>query len=731
MPCPPLCLTVAATMIHVWLLTSALVTSQDIVTAAKQSPPAIDGVVSADEWKGAARVSLGHQTQPGDNAAPSQPTEALIAYGDAHLYVAFIATDNPAGIRARVTRRDDIAGDDYVMVYLDTYNDRRRSYVFWFNPFGIQADGMFTEGVSTGRNFESNIDKAWDGVIESKGQLTPTGYVVEAAIPFKALRFPRREVLTWGLHLERWIARDGERISWRPISRSASSLLTQMGSLTGIRAGSTGASYELIPATMASTVESPGRDRDGQFDAGLTGAWSITPNMTVSGTVNPDFSQIESDVPQIEVNQRFPLRYAEKRPFFYEGAQFFQSPGALSFLDTRQIVDPDWGTKFTGKVAGNSIGLLASSDRAPGLRLSPGVNGYEDNASVVIARYQRDLLENSTLGGFLTDYRFAGSRNSVAAIDGQLRLPLNTIGYQISKSWSESAAGGETDGSASYVWYDFVGRHWRVFANDQRITTDYESRVGFVRRRGFHMNSTTLGYEFQAPQSSWWVRVRPFVVARRLETDAGLVDESYVDPGVDIRLARDISIYTYYSFHQDAYLGREYPYQFYVNSFTVNALKRVTFTGRVTIGEGVNFSPSQPMVGDALDTSLTITFKPVPALDSEFLMLNSQLSAPDRNPHGLPPGTKLFRQTVYRNRTNYQLTRAHGLRSIAEYNTFSRQLSLSVLYGWTPRPTTAVYIGAGDLLDRDSIPGDLHRVADELRRVRRTVFVKLSYGFSR
>lgn len=720
-----------AGMMQAWLLTASLLAAQDVVTISSQPAPTIDGAIGADEWKGATRLSLDHQTQPGDNTPPSQPTEALLAYGEAHLYLAFIATDRPGGVRARVTRRDDIAGDDYVMAYLDTYNDRRRAYVFWFNPFGIQADGTFTEGVSTGRNFENNIDRAWDGVIESKGQLTPTGYVVEVAIPFKALRYPPAEVATWGLHLERWIAREGERISWRPISRSVSSLLTQMGSLGGIRTAATGPSYEFIPTTIASTVEQPGADRDGQFDAGVTGSWSITPNVTASGTVNPDFSQIESDVPQIEVNQRFPLRYPEKRPFFYEGAQFFQSPGAMNFLDTRQIVDPDWGAKFTGNSRGNNVGVLLSSDRAPGLRVAEGATGFDSNSAVVVARYQRDLLQNSTLGGFLTRYGFAGTTNTVAAIDGQLRLPLNTIGYQLSKSWSQSAESGATDGSGTYIWYDFVGRHWRVFVNDQRITNDYESRVAFVRRRGFKMHSTTIGYEFQAPLSTWWVRVRPFVVARRLETDAGLVDESYVDPGFDIRLARDVSVYTYYSFHQDAYLGREYPYQFYVSSFTVNALKRITFSGRLTVGEGVNFDPARPMVGEALDTSLTITVKPIPALDSELLMLNSQLSAPGRNAHGLAAGAELFRQTVYRNRTNYQLTRAHGLRSIAEYNTFSRQLSFSLLYGWTPRPTTAVYVGLGDLLDRDPIPGDSHRVDENLRRVRRSFFLKVSYAVGR
>jgi len=723
-------------------LTAALASAQDALTIPKQAPPVIDGVVGADEWAGAVRLTIDHQTQPGDNIAPSQPTEVRLSYGDTHLYVAAIATDTPEAVRARVTRRDDIAGDDQVTLYLDTYNDRRRAFVFGFNPLGIQSDGIFTEGVSTGRNFDSNIDRTWDGVLESKGQLTATGYVVEAAIPFSTLRFPRQEIATWGLHVERWIARDGERISWRPISRNVSSLLTQMGTVTGLRLQARGPSYELIPTAVTSSVETAGAAvapqtgrpiaRDGRFDGGLTGNWSITPNLTASGTINPDYSQIESDVPQIDVNQRFPLRYAEKRPFFYEGAQFFRSPGALSFLESRQIVDPNWGAKLTGKIGRNTFGVLAAGDSAPGLRAGTGAAGEGEQAAVLVTRYQRDILQNSTIGGFVTDHRFAGARNSLVAVDGQIRRSLTTVGFQLSRSWSEEPATGAASGYGSYVWYDYVGRHWRVFVNDQRISPDYDSKVAFIRRRDFAMQSTTLGYEFQSATPSWWVRMRPFVVARRLENGEGLLDESYVDPGIDIRLARDVSIYTYYSFHQDAYLGREYPYQFFANNLTMNTFKRITVGTRLIVGEGVNFDPARPMVGRALDASATITFKPVAALDSEFLVLNSQLTAPDDDPGGgLRRGEVLFRQTIYRNRTNFQFTREHGARSIAEYNTFSRQLSLSLLYSWAPRPATAVYVGYGDLLDRDLLAGESAHRRDALQRVRRTLFAKVSYGFSR
>jgi Carbohydrate family 9 binding domain-like len=696
--------------------------------AAVRATPVIDGVITEGEWHGAAVITLDHQIRPGDNAPPSVRTEARFAFDARNLYFAITAHDDEAhAIRGPVSRRDAILDDDFVTVYFDTYDDRRRAYVFSFNPRGVQSDGIYTEGITIGRNFDGNIDRSWDGVLTSIGRIGETGYVVEVAIPFATLRFASTTETRWGLHVERWVARKGERISWRPISRDVSSLLTQMGGLSGLRAESGGPSLELIPTLIGSLTSERAIDGDladdGQIDAGVTAVWAATPTLSVSGTVNPDFSQIEADVPQIEVNQRFPLSYPEKRPFFYEGGQVFRSPGALNFLHTRQIVDPDWGAKATGKIGRNTVGVLAASDRAPGLRVPPGAPGTGENATFLVSRYQRDVFQNSTIGGFFNDYRFAGKQNSVVAADGQIRLPLNTIGFQLAKSWTSPGGGvASSVGDATYVWYDFVGRHWRLFLNDQRVSADYQSEASFVRRRDFRVNSITAGHEFQSEGPSRWVRARPFVVARRLETGAGVVDESYVDPGIDVVFARDISVYTYYSFHQDAFGGREYPYQFYSGSVTVNTFKRVLFNGRLVLGEGVNFDPAYTVVGRALDANVTMTFKPQAQLDSEWLILRSQLSDPldDR---------LLFRQTVVRNRTNYQFTRDHAVRLIAEYNSLVPIVSLSLLYGWTPRPNTAVYVGYGDILEE---PATADHVMDRgFERIRQTFFVKLSRGWRR
>ncbi|QUV90908.1 carbohydrate binding family 9 domain-containing protein [Chloracidobacterium sp. A] len=191
------------------------------------TPPVVDGRLEPDEWQVAVKVELPFQVEPGDNAPASEKTEAWLARDDQHLYLAFQAHDTDSqSIRARVTRRDDIDDDDYVIVMLDTYNDHVRAYRLSFNPLGIQSDGFI--------NQEGDVDNTWDGIFRSKGRVTANGYVVEIAIPFKTLRFRAGKDAVWGLHLQRWIARKAERTSWQPVSRQVSNLLVQSGELRGL-----------------------------------------------------------------------------------------------------------------------------------------------------------------------------------------------------------------------------------------------------------------------------------------------------------------------------------------------------------------------------------------------------------------------------------------------------------------------------------------------------------------
>jgi hypothetical protein len=642
------------------------------------------------------------------------------------LYLAIEAFDSDSSkIRARVSRRDDIFNDDYVSIFLDTFNDRRKAYSFYFNPFGIQADGVFTE-ISTVNRFDTTErDLAWDGIIESKGRVNENGFAVEVSIPFKSLRFQKG---SWGLHVERWIARKAERISWMMIPRSISGYLILMGTLNGLEGSQSGTTLDFIPSLVGSSDERIDGDsileNDMQADPGLTALWSVASNMTFSGALNPDFSQVESDVPQIEVNQRFPLFFEEKRPFFLEGTEIFRSTsrGSFTLVDTRRIVDPDFGAKLTGKIGRNTIAFLSSSDRAPGELLNQFDPQHGSNSYFNIFRYQRDILQDSNLGLFFTDVRFADSSNTLAALDGRIRLSeTNDIGLQAMYSRSSQNDGTDISGAGYHFRFSHQGKPWRIIYYTNGLQDGYRASAGFTRRTGLYYHQINLGYEILPKTPTWFVSIRPFIVTKYQRVTGGLNDESFFDPGFDIVFAKNISLYFYHSWDIANFTGEDLFYDFWRGYLTINSFRKITFDSDFLLGDGVNFDPENAVVGDALQFQLAVVLKPNDKLNSEFRYLKSRLK--DRT-----AGSALFDQNIYRNRTAYQFNKNHGIRSIIEYDSFSKEFFVSELYSFTPSPNTAVYVGYGDTLvdDFELQPG---HPLDGFRRIQRTFFVKVSYNW--
>src|SRR6266496_4700056 len=338
-------------------------------------PPAIDGKLDDEIWKQAVMLKDFYQVQPGDNIAPSKPTEVMLGYDAKFLYVAFHCYDESDKVRANIPKRDRIFDDDYVGILFDTFNDSRKAYEFDFNPLGVQADGIWTDG--QGEDFNPDI------VMESKGMITTDGWTVEVAVPFKSLRYVAGKDKLWGAHFWRRIKRfNNELDMWMPLNRDISSWLAQEGHLSGFEGISTERTLELIPSlTVSETAKRkcaliPAQINAGQldpgkfvnepikFDPGLTGKYSITPNVTLDFALNPDFAQVESDQLVVTANQRFPIFFAEKRPFFLEGIDIFQTQ--IVAVHTRAIVDPDVAIKLTGKINRNTFGLMLASDNGPG-----------------------------------------------------------------------------------------------------------------------------------------------------------------------------------------------------------------------------------------------------------------------------------------------------------------------------------------------------------------------------
>ncbi|HEY6230824.1 MAG TPA: DUF5916 domain-containing protein [Pyrinomonadaceae bacterium] len=448
-------------------------------------PPVIDGKLDDEAWKSAPLFKDFTQWRPSDTAAASARTEMMAGYDARFIYFAFHAYDDPAKVRASVAKRDSIFDDDTIGLLLDTFNDKRRAYELFFNPLGIQQDGFLTEG--------GNDDFSVDIVMESKGEVTSDGYTVEVAIPFKSLRYEAGKDKLWGLHILRQIKHvNGEQDSWMPISKDQSGLLSQAGHITGLEGISTERTLELIPSltlsetgkrkapVTATQIANGGRfvNEPIKFDLGLTGKYSLTPQVTLDFAVNPDFAQVESDQLVVTANQRFPIFFEEKRPFFLEGIDIFRTQ--IAAVHTRAIIDPDYATKLTGKVGRNTFGLLIASDNGPGNfseeeRPTANRRFLDKNASVGILRLKRDIGKSDSFIGFLGTYRkFVDTNNVLGGFDGRFRV----------------------DKVTTFSWQVLGTRSRRQFFFPEQGQTLDRNENGFIYAIDYNNNARHFGHEF-------------------------------------------------------------------------------------------------------------------------------------------------------------------------------------------------------------------------------------------
>src|SRR6266404_1885648 len=476
-------------------------------------PPTIDGKLDDEVWKTAAVLKDFYQVQPGDNLIPENRTEVRLGYDTRFLYIAFHCFDDPSKVRANIAKRDNIWDDDYVGILFDTFNDQRRAYEFDFNPLGVQADGIWTEG--QGEDFSLDL------VMESKGMVTTDGYTIEVAIPFKSLRYVSGKDKLWGAHFWRRTKRLNNSLDmWIPLDRDKGSWLGQAGHLTGFEGISTERTLELIPSlTLSETgkrksalpfnhlagLPDPGRfvNEPVKFDPGLTGKYSITPTGTLDFALNPDFAQVESDQLVVTANQRFPIFFAEKRPFFLEGIDIFSTQ--IAAVHTRTIIDPDVAVKLSGKLGRHTFGLLLASDNGPGnfneddrtaAKLSPNDSRnrlIDKNASVGVLRLKRDIGKTDSFVGFLgTYYRFVDKYNELGGFDGRFRLDKQTtFSWQVLATHTRQnfffPDEGQTldrkeNGFIYAVDYNQGGRHFGHEFSAVGRTRFYQADVGFNRR---------------------------------------------------------------------------------------------------------------------------------------------------------------------------------------------------------------------------------------------------------
>ena len=343
--------------------------------ARASAPPVIDGLLDDPVWNGAVLIDQFVQTSPLDGAPVTEATQVWIAYDREHLYFGLYAhyTDTSI-IRANRVDRDRAGGDDWIALMFDTFHDQQRAYRFSVNGYGVQGDAIINAGRGRRGPPGGGGDSSWNALFSSSGRLVDDGWTAEIAIPFKSLRYPSRGdgAHRWGFQVSRTIQHKDETVVWSPVSRDIAGFLTQMGVLDGLSGLSTSRNLEILPTFTGIQIgqldEETGSFSDDDLipDLGVNVKYGLTSDLTADFTVNPDFSQIESDRPQITVNQRFPLFFPELRPFFLEGQEIFDTPGQINLVHSRTIVDPRVGGKLTGKAGNTTLGVLVAERRGAG-----------------------------------------------------------------------------------------------------------------------------------------------------------------------------------------------------------------------------------------------------------------------------------------------------------------------------------------------------------------------------
>ena len=693
------------------------------------TPPVLDDYINDNPPDGAMPVTNFIQRNPDDGKAASSETKAWLAYDVQNLYVIFVCRSNPGELRARFTKRDDIFADDFVGVLLDTFHDRQHAFEFFVNPYGIQLDGLNTEGQGDDWNF----DTYW----KSEGRLTSNGYAVRMAIPFKSLRFTSMDMQEWGFAFFRNIPARNENSFWPAVSNRENSFVAQFGDLEGFDHISPGRNIRLIPYIAGSgahlldqPADLPPRfltNRDVRL--GMDAKLVIRESLTLDATINPDFSQVESDDPQVTVNQRFEVFFPEKRPFFLENASYFQTPENLFF--SRRVGDPVGGIRLTGRLGRWSIGLLAGADRGPGKRVDPTDSRYGDYAPGGVLRIQRNVGKESTVGVFLSDYNFGASHNRVGSIDARWKIAKNWVAVgQAIASATRYLDGTRSAGPAYVANLNRSGLHFNYFVNYLDRNPGFHTDLGFVPRTDIRMTQQNINYQWRpkaTPVSNFgFTSFTNGDWNRQYRFQDGFTGGTFFmnfrrATGFNIDHIWAYELYQGIGFHKSA--TEMFFYSDYFKHIGINA-----FFGD---GTGVNYSPAAGVLASLASNqygNTTITLRPNVRLRIQQTYFYTRLA-------------HVFTNHIFRNTVNYQFSPAWSLRAIIDYNAVlsnttladyetSKKFTGDLLLAYLPHPGTAVYLGYTNSRENLALlgePATLVRIPNPDLQTGSQVFVKVSY----
>jgi Domain of unknown function (DUF5916) len=716
------------------------------------------------------------QNAPGDGTPATESTTAYLSYDDKNFYAVFVCRDEVGAVRAHLSKREASDQDDGVGVLLDTFRDFHRAYYFYSNPLGVQTDAIYTEG----QGYDFSFDTLWGNA----GRVLNDGYIVFFSIPFKSMRFSSAPEQTWGVALYRVILRKSEYDYWPYVTQRVEGLTQQFAPVGGLDNVSPGRNIQLIPYGLLANdhfLNQPSGGSPAFMDkfehrAGLDAKFVAKDSLTFDVTLNPDFSQVESDDPQVTVNQRFAVFFPEKRPFFIENAGFFMTPINLFF--SRQIADPQFGSRMTGKLGNWTLGALAIDDRQPGLGFTSGP--YNTRAADAVLRVTREFGNQSYIGGFFSSRDFADTSNRIASLDARLKFSKNwVVDVQGVHSWTRQNKNtqrfdclsfadfgkgvGSQQGNALWADASYTGRHFVFSTNYNDFSPNFCTELGFVNRIDIRQNNAFGGY-FWRPDNSNIVDFGP-TASETVDWDHnGVLQDWQAALGfqVDLRKQTTLSINrgeAYELFggigfrrHSTSVLAATQPY------------KWISFSARYTQGIQINFFPAaglSPFLANARRVNFGLTLRPSARFRFDDTLIYYRLGT--RAGWVTPPfspGQSVFNNYLNRAKVNYQFTKELSLRLILDYNATiankqlfdlqrslgepdsmngpfapTKQFTTDVLFTYLLHPGTAVYVGYNngytDLSLHPALPPGTSPFVTALgapnNSTTRLFFVKVSY----
>lgn len=705
------------------------------------APPQIEDYLGGNVPQNAGTVLTEfRQNVPGDGDPATLPTTVYLSRDDDNLYAVFVCKDDPAKVRARMTKRENIFGDEGVEVFIDTFNDKQRAYLFAANPYGVQLDGIYTEG----QGYQFSFDTIW----YTKGKITDDGFIVIMSIPFKSLRFRESPTQDWGIAVVRIIPRNNEFVYWPYVSNRLEGFVSQFGTVKWTDLPSPGRNIQLIPygvysnrrlLDFRSDEEGFGFRTKDEGRIGLDGKFVFRDALTLDLTVNPDFSQVESDQPQKVVNERYEVFFPEKRPFFLENAGFFTTPINLFF--SRRIGDPEFGARATGKVGDWVVGALAIDDRAPGRQVDPESPDFRDRAGIGVLRLRREF-GNNHVGVFASNRSFGERDNQIVALDTRLKFGDNWAVSAQAISTETDDVGGDLSGRAFQAQVDYASRHFDYSGYYTNIDEEFRADLGFVPRIDIEQTRHTFAYVWR-PEKKKVVSYGPTFDYQRTWNQAGDLQDWYAD----LYFTVDMLAATKLQFGRTEYFelyGFEFDYYNNYVSLSTEWFKNFFPNFTYSWGTGINYFPATgvaPFLGDSKQLNLGFTWSPMSQLVFDTTYIVSELDGRDL-PASLSDDSKVFENELFRTRANYQFNLQWSLRAIVDYRSTEPNADLAsyrldknwsgdLLLSYILNPGTAIYLGYTENRQNFELtqtrPRDLILTNSPDLTTGRQIFLKVSY----